>query len=291
MTTKQSLAELKKLRSKRSGKVKEWSRAEIEKVQTRLAPLSPPLPQHVYSIKIRNAEGKFAEVTEHIGPSLVAISERLGVSFDDIVYCSKRINGETKHQMAKYWDAPKERQPVTDEQKKELRERLKLARAVREYNRAPNAEGKGKKENPMSEGTAEAVKEMRENQARGKKAKAGKPTVEAKKEEKETTMKTSTKKKAIKKAAPKSGKRVAAEKPAAAKQVVKKETFSVPDEFTRSFEGKDHEVKKTKDGWTVDGKEPVPSLREAMIAILKAHKKEVGHRAASYFFANVKKAS
>lgn len=76
-------------------------------------------------------------------------------------------------------------------------------------NGSTNAEVRGKKETPMSEGTAEAVKEMREKAANKK---AGKPTAEAKKE-KETTVKTSAKKKAVKKAAPKSGKRTAARKP------------------------------------------------------------------------------
>jgi|SRR6185295_1821924 len=156
-----------------------------------------------------------------------------------------------------------------------------IYRTKHKLNGSTIAEVRGAKEMPMSEGTADAVKEMREKAA--KKTKAATPSAEAKKE---STVKTSAKKKAVKKATPKSGKRAAAEKPA-----IKKETFTVPDEFTRSFEGKDHEVKKTKDGWVVDSKEPVSSLREAMIAILKAHKKEVGHRAASYFFANVKKAS
>ncbi len=140
----------------------------------------------------------------------------------------------------------------------------------------------------MSEGTIEALKKAREQAAEKapKTKRAAKPSAEAKEEKEDNSMKTNLKTKAAKKTAtPKSG-----ERKEKVINAVKKETFNVPEKFVRHYEDKDHIVEKKKEGWLVDGHGPVASLREAMIAILKSHKKEVGHRAASYFFANVKAA-
>ena len=169
-----------------------------------------------------------------------------------------------------------------------------------------NAEDRGtaKEEATMSEGTLESLKQLREKQTktdskkRQPKAKATEAPVHYPGPQQPTesaeSKKMKTQKKEQKKQAPKTGERKAVKKVVAkvereAKKTVKKE-FSTPDSFIRSFEGKDHIVKKTKSGWSVDGKDAGDSLRAAMIAILKAHKKDVGHRAASYFFANVKSA-
>jgi len=210
MTIKQSLKELKKARSHKSGKVRELSPAEIKQkeqsIRTAPAKIKTPPPRTVGDVVVGH---RFVKLDGQIGTVEFNNGMRVKTTLGDLALGC------------------------------EILEAL-----------PPKAEARGEKEKSMSKGTTEAVKAMRveaygvkgmnsnpwrktfksaealtkwaeKNDAEiqgTRNEEAGKPTVEAKKE-KETTVKTSAKKKAVKKASPKTGQRAAAKKPSGKPQI------------------------------------------------------------------------